>query len=214
MSPAPLDELNRQLQMLALRAQQYPPLSPERQSALRQIVTGIMRSGRLCRPQKGKFVGTYEDIYAEARQELLLYICKGIDKYSPERGTVMTWANMLLERRFFREAIPKVLGKPDLKRVTLADLENVAAPPEITTLTDTLKEMVEADPEDLLKSAYVRHHPDATFQALLKRRLANQSWSAVATEFDISVSTASNFYYRCLTKFSSKLKEYCTSSSD
>lgn len=214
MSPAQLDALNLRLQRLALSAQHYPPLSRERQSALRQIVTGIVQSGRLCRPQKGKFSGAYEDIYAEALQELLLYICKSIEKYSAERGTVMTWANMLLERRFFREAIPKVLGKPDMRRVNLADLENVAAPQATTTLTDRLKEMVEADPENLFKSAHIRNHPDATFQALLKGRLSDQSWEAIATEFGTSVSTASNFYYRCLTKFLPKLKEYCTGSSE
>lgn len=212
MSPAQLDELNRQLQILALRAQHYPLLSQERQSALRQIVTGIMRSGRLCRPQKGKFLGTYEDIYAEALQELLLYICKNIDKYDPERAKVMTWVNMLLERRFFKEAIPKVLDSPN--RVNMPDPGDIPAPQKTTALVDILKELVETDPENLFKSAHIKNHPDATFQAFLLRRLAEQSWDAIATEFGISVSTASNFYYRCLTKFLPKLKEYCTDGSD
>ncbi|MEM8810803.1 MAG: sigma-70 family RNA polymerase sigma factor [Cyanobacteria bacterium P01_G01_bin.38] len=213
MNQARLDDLNQQLQALAATAQRYPALTRARQAALRQLVNGILQSGRLCRPQKGNFSGAYDDIYAEALQELLLYICQNIDKYSSERGTVMTWVNMLLQRRFFREAIPKVLGKPDMKRVTLPDLETVAAPETAVTPLDTLKESVEADPEDLFKSAHIRDHPDATFQALLQSRLSDQSWEAIATEFGISVSTASNFYYRCLTKFSSKLKEYCTGNS-
>ena len=208
------DELNQQLQAIALTAQRYPPLSKGRQAALRQLVSGILRSGSLCRPQKGKFSGVYEDIYAEARQELLLYICKNVDRYSPDRGTVMTWVNMLLTRRFFREAIPRVIGRPETKRVTLPDLENVAAPSANASLTDSLKEAVEADPENLFRSAHIRNCPSATFQTLLKRRLADQSWDSIAEEFGISVSTASNFYYRCSAKFLPKLKEYCTGSSD
>lgn len=208
MNPAQSDELNRQLQVLVLTAQRYPHLTKERQTALRQLVNLILKSGRLCRPQKGKFSGAYEDIYAEALQELLLYLCQNIDKYCPERGAVMTWVNMLLERRFFREAIPKVLGKPNLKRVCLSDLENLAAPEASPSLRETLKEVIEADPENLFQSAHIRDHPNASFQALLKRRLSGQSWEAIAAEFGISVSTASSFYSRGLDKFHSKLKEY------
>ena len=208
------DELNQQLQAIALTAQRYPPVSRERQAALRQLVSEILQAGRLCRPQKGRFAGVYEDIYSEARQELLLYICKHIDRYSPERGTVMAWVNMLMTRRFFREAIPRVIGKPESKRVTLPDLENVAAPSMRNSLTDRLKETVEADPENLFKSAHIRNCPHATFQALLKCRLSEHSWESIAEEFGISVSTASNFYYRCSARFLPKLKEYCTGSSD
>ena len=209
MSSNPLDSLNQQLQVLALTAQSHSPLSKARQSALRQLVSTILNSGRLCRPQKGRFSGAYEDIYAEAQQDLSLYICKNIDRYSPERGTVMAWVNMLLTRRFFREAIPKVLDPPNMRRVALADLENLAPPEEATTLLDCIKEVVAADPEDLFKSVHIRDHPEATFQALFQRRLSNQRWQDIATEFGISTSTAQTFFSRCLQRFSPKLREHC-----
>ncbi len=38
-----------------------------------------------------------------------------------EKASVMNWANMLLERRFFSEAIPKVLGQAAIRRITLDD---------------------------------------------------------------------------------------------
>lgn len=207
-----LDELNRQLQRLALKAQQHSPQSQERQLALTRLVTMIFNGGRLCHPQRGSFGGRYEDIYAEATQNLMLYICdnENIDRYNPERGEVMTWVNMLLSRRFFREAIPSVLGRLEIRRVTLADLENFAAPEEPSTLLDCIKEVVAADPEGLFASVHVRNHPEVTFQALFQRRLVHQRWRDIATEFGISVSTAQTFFSRQLEeRFAPKLREYC-----
>lgn len=210
MNQTELDEFNQQLGQLALSAQQHPPLSPERQSALRSLVQAILRSGRLCRPQQGKFSGFYQDIYDEALQELMLFICQHIERYNPERGTVMAWVNMLLERRFFREAIPKVLGRQDVQRVTLSDLDNLTAPEPQETLTEKLKACVDQDPEDILKAEYIKDHPAATFQVLLQRRILGKSWKEISAEFDLKIPTVSSFYYRCLTKFSTRLKEYCT----
>ncbi|NJM97139.1 MAG: sigma-70 family RNA polymerase sigma factor [Phormidesmis sp. RL_2_1] len=210
MSSDPLSSLNQQLQVLALTAQNHPPLSKAHQAALRQLVSAILNSGRLCRPQKGLFSGAYEDIYAEAQQDLLLYICKNINQYSPERATVMTWVNMLLAKRFFREAIPKVLGPPNVRRIALADLESVAEPEEPTTLLDCIREVVAADPENLFKSIHIREHPEATFQALFQRRLSNQQWHDIATEFGISLSTAQTFFSRCLQRFLPYLREHCS----
>jgi DNA-directed RNA polymerase specialized sigma24 family protein len=210
MNQTELDEFNQQLGQLALSAQQHPPLSPERQLALRSLVQAILRSGRLCRPQQGKFTGFYQDIYDEALQELMLFICQHIERYNSERGTVMAWVNMLLERRFFREAIPKVLGRQDVQRVTLSDLDNLTAPEPQETLTEKLKACIEQDPDDVLKAEYIKDHPAATFQVLLQRRILGKSWKDISAEFDLKIPTVSSFYYRCLTKFSTRLKEYCT----
>ena len=54
------DEIDEQLKQLALVAQQHPPLTRERQIALRQLVNQILQSGRLCRPQSGQFSGVYQ----------------------------------------------------------------------------------------------------------------------------------------------------------
>lgn len=209
MNQTQINELNEQLKQLALVAQQNPPLSPKRQFALRKLVNGILKSGKLCRPQSGQFSGAYQDIYDEALQELLLYICENIDKYNPERASVMAWVNVLLERRFFREAIPKILDKPNLRRMTLVDLERIALPEKPQNLTELIKEYIELDPENLFKKEHVVNHPDANFQALVKRRSLGKSWQEISAEFQIKTSTISSFYSRCLTKFSPKLREYC-----
>jgi DNA-directed RNA polymerase specialized sigma24 family protein len=203
------NELDEQLKQLAISAQQHPPLTQGRQLALRKLVNGIVQSGRLCRPQRGQFSGSYEDIYDEAVQELLLYICQNVEKYNPERGSVMAWVNVLLERRFFKEAIPKILDQQGLQKMTLSDLDNLLPPEETESLTEILKECVESDPENLFKKEYLQNYPAANFQALLQRRILGKSWKEIAVEFDINIKTISSFFYRCVNKFSSKLKEYC-----
>jgi DNA-directed RNA polymerase specialized sigma24 family protein len=206
------NELDEQLKQLAISAQQHPPLTQERQLALRKLVNGIVQSGKLGRPQRGQFFGSYEDIYDEAVQELLLYICQNVEKYDPERGSVMAWANVLLERRFFKEAIPKIIGKPNLQKMTLSDLDNLAPPEETESLTEILKECIELDPDNLFKKEYLQNYPAANFQALLQRRILGKSWKEISAEFDINIKTISSFYYRCVNKFSSRLREYCLTS--
>lgn len=202
------EELDEQLKRLALTAQQHPPLTQERQVALGQLVQAILSSHRLCHPQRGKFPQRYEEIYQEARQELLFYICQNIDKYDPERGDVMAWCNILLERRFFREAIPKVLDKPGIQRITLADLENLTLPEESPNLAEIIREYIELDPENLFKQSYIQDRPEANFQALAKQRLDRKSWKEISQDFGIKISTLSRFYQRCLSKFASEIQEY------
>lgn len=203
------NELDQQLRQLALLAQHYPPLTKQRQLALTHLVQAILRSGKLCHPHRGQFLNRYEEIYQEARQELLFYICQHIDKYNPERGSVMAWCNTLLDRRFFKEAIPKVLDKKEIQKITLSDLDNLAAPEEPPILIELLREFIELDPENLFKTEHIKDCPMANFQALALRRILGISWKEIAVEFEIKVSTASSFYYRCLNKFSQKLKAYC-----
>lgn len=202
------DSLDERLKQLALLAQQHPPSTEERQLALGQLVQVIFRSGKLCRPQLGKFANRYEEIYEEARQELLLYICRNIEKYDLERGEVITWCNVLLERRFFREAIAKVLGKPEIQKMTLADLDNLSSPPEeVPIITEIIDEYITSDPENLFKNIHIRNHPEANFQALAKQRLEGKSWQSISEKFELKIPTISQFYYRCLKKFAPILKE-------
>jgi len=201
------DELNEQLKQLALVAQQHPPLTQERQLALGQLMQAILSSGKLCHPQLGKFTSRYEEIYEEARQELLLYICRNIEKYDIERGEVMAWCNVILERRFFREAIPKVLGKPEIQKMTLADLDNLPSPSEeAPILTEIINEYIILDPENLFKNTYIRNHPEANFQVLAKQRFEGKSWQSISESSQLKIPTISQFYYRSLKKFAPILK--------
>jgi len=203
------DKLDEQLNQLALLAQHHSPLTKKRQLALTEMVQLILRSGRLCRPQRSKFLHHYEEIYEEARQELLLYVCQHIDKYNPERGSVLAWCNVLLERRFFKEVIPKVLDKPCIGKKALIDLDNLSSPEEPPVLMELLRECIQSDSENLFRTEHIKDDPTANFQALALRRILGKSWKEIAAEFNTKIPTVSSFYYRCLNKFSQKLKEYC-----
>ncbi len=202
------DKLDERLKQLALVAQQHSPLTQQRQLALGQLMQAILKSGRLCRPQLGKFASRYEEIYEEARQELLLYICRNIEKYDLERGEVMAWCNVLLERRFFRDAISKVLGKPEIQKMTLADLDNLPSPEEDEPIiTEIIEAYITSDPENLFKNIHIRNHPEANFQALAKQRLEGKSWQNISEKFELKIPTISQFYYRCLKKFALTLQK-------
>lgn len=210
MEPTTRDKLNEQLKHLALIAQQHLPLTQERQLALGRLVQTILKSGRLCRPQRGKFTQCYEEIYEEARQELMFYICQNVEKYDPQRGEVMAWCNVLLERRFFKEAVPQVLNRQGTQIMSLVDLETLAIPDEPPIFAELLKEYIELDPENLFKNTYVRDHPAANFQVLAKQRLEGKSWKKISEHLNLKISTLSRFYCRCLDKFASQLKDATT----
>jgi DNA-directed RNA polymerase specialized sigma24 family protein len=203
------DMHNEQLKQLAVTAQQCSLLNRERQLALTNLVHEVLHSGQLCRPQSRQFAGVYQDIYDEAVQDLLLYICQNIDKYEPERGSVMAWVNVLLERRFFRDAIPKVIGQQQTERVTLAELNNIAPPTKSPRLVDLIKECIELDRENLFSQECIEQKPDANFQMLVLQRIAGKSWQEIAAKLEINVSTLTSFYSRCLAKFADKLKADC-----
>ena len=209
MNQTGFNELDQQLKQLAITAGQHPPLTRKRQLALTKLVQVILKSGKLCRPHRHQFLNSYEDIYEEALQELLFYICQHIEKYNPERGSVIAWCNFLLEKRFFTEAIPKILDQQGIKKMSLSDLDNVAIPEEPPVLTEMLWECIESDSENTFKNEHIKNCPTANFQALAIRRILGKSWQEIAAEFDLKIPTVSSFYYRCLNKFAETLKKYC-----
>ncbi len=204
------DELDSDLLWLATKAQQHPPRSWERQIALTKLVNAIVNSGNLWRPSKSHFSGVYQDIYHDARQELFLYVCQNIDKYQPERASVIAWVNFLLEKRFFKDAIRKFQGHHSVIKITIDYWDNLHQAEDPKDLREILKECIDLDPEDIFKNEHIHEYPQANFQALAQRRILGKSWKEIAAEFDIKIPTVSSFYYRCINKFSSKLKEYCS----
>jgi DNA-directed RNA polymerase specialized sigma24 family protein len=203
------DELNLLLLQLAVVAQESPPGSLERRVSLTKLVNLLMRSTCLWRPPKIVSSPIYQEIYNEARQELFLYICQHIEKYNPERATVIVWVNVLFERRFFRDAIRKMQPHNRLETVSLNELDDfLSAPVSTPNTSEVLKEYIELDPENIFKNQYIEKCPKANFQAILKRRMMGQSWKDISTEFNLKVPTISSFYYRCINRFSDKFKEF------
>lgn len=202
-------EQDERLKQLALKAKQHPPQTPERQQALAEMVQLIWQSGRLCRPYRGQFQGIYEQIYDEARQEMLLYICQNIDNYDPQKSPVMRWVNFLFEHRFFPNTIPKFMDRNIVRR-TLDELENITQVEEgEVSMSEVIAECIEKDSENLFKNEHIKNYPEANFQFLAQKRLAGASWKEISSELGIKIPTLSTFYQRCLQKFAVKLREYC-----
>ncbi|MGC9526250.1 MAG: hypothetical protein ACP5D7_12005 [Limnospira sp.] len=202
------DKIDKRLKELAVAAQQEPPNTPRRQQALTKLYHAITTSGMLCRPRQGDFVNVYEEIYTEARQELMLCICRDIDKYNPEKE-VMQWVNFLMRNRCFNEAIPKLIGKGSIKTVSLSDLDNL--PDENcgqTTEYEELIEFVNDDPDGILKNEKMAQKPEITFQFLLSERISGKTWEKISQEVAVKLPALHAFYRRRLNKLKPKFREY------
>ena len=201
--------LDTQLQELVLRTQQYSHTAKGRRIALTQLVNAIWRSGKLCRPYRGQFQLAYEDIYEEAVQNLFFYLCRdnNINNYNPERGEVMAWVNMLLTKRFFPEAIPKIIGKQNEINLKSCHLENLTLS-EPVSLFEQVRQYIEEDPERIFTREHIKERPEAKFQAIARRRYSGVSWQAISAEWEIGITTLHNFYLRCLKKFAPEIRKY------
>ncbi|MGD1949206.1 MAG: sigma-70 family RNA polymerase sigma factor [Leptolyngbyaceae cyanobacterium] len=210
--------LDEQLKQLAVEAQQHPPKSPQRQRALARLLDAIGRSRQLIRPYQGRFHGFYDDIYAEAKQRLYLYLCEEIARYNPERE-VLQWANFLMRKRFFVEAsrdvmptAPKGMDRSQVRWTTL-DVLDKQEPMEVrsqstASLSESIIRCIQDDQDGLFISTHIWQKPEANFQYIALRFLGGYSWKEISAELDVKVVTLSSFYQRCLTKFAPVLKEY------
>jgi hypothetical protein len=200
--------LDAQLKELILLAQQHSHATKGRRTALSQLVNVIWQSGKLCRPHKGQFQLAYEDIYEEAVQNLFFYLCRddNIHNYNPERGEVMAWVNMLLTKRFFPEAIPKNIGKPNEINLESSHLENLSSS-ESVSLFEQVRQYIESDPDRIFTRKHIKERPEANFQAIARRRYSGVSWQDISTEWGIGITRLHNFYRRCLKKFAPQIRE-------
>ena len=203
------NQLDEQLRELVVVVQQHSYGTLERRIALTQLVNEIWQSGRLCHPYRGQFQEVYEDIYDEAVQSLFFYICQNdnIRKYDPERASVIAWVNMLLTRRFFPEAIPKVIGKSNEISLENSDLELLDLSKPLS-LVEQVRQCIEDDLEGIFRNEHIKGHPKASFQAIAIRRYCGVSWKEISTEWNIGIQTLNNFYQRCLKRFAPKFRDY------
>ena len=207
----------QQLQELALQAQQHTLGTTARRITLSKLIDGIYRSGRLCYPYKGRFQGVYEQIYKEAVQDLLLYICRNIDKYNPERGEFMTWVNMLLSQRFFKEAIPKIIGTANEINIESSELENLSYltieesedEDDYISAFQKIRGYIEEDTLGTFSEVHIKKYPLVNFRSIAIKRLSGVSWKDISDDFNIPIPTLSNFYQRCLEKFRDELRNVC-----
>ena len=210
------NKLDEHLKQLSKEAQQSSPKSRERQIALNKLLNLIIKSGKIIYPYRNQSKGLYEEIYAEALQNLFVFICTRIEDYNPERGDFLTWVNFLFQRRFFPEAASyymQITSTNKLNRRCLSlDIEDYELIPSnyqsSNSLYDELMDYLKEDYEYIFRNTYLAKRPSVNFQKLAIKRLSGASWQEIAEEYKVPVPTLSSFYQRCLTKFAPKFKEY------
>jgi hypothetical protein len=77
----------------------------------------------------------------------------------------MAWVNMLLERRFFPESIPKIIGKKNEIHLGKIELETLETS-ESLSLFEEIRQFIEDDPEGIFINEHIREHSEANFQAI------------------------------------------------
>ena len=199
---------DQELMMLAIEAQRHPSRSKERRMALTKLVEKILKSNRLCRPRSGEFPELYEEIYQEAIQKLMIYICQSIDQYKPEKSPVMRWVNFYMEKRFFNDAIREIFGPSNVKLESIPDENNLEQPEKIPLPSELILDYIENDPEQLCQNLRHKMYPHLNFQSLAIRILAGEKWREISADLGIPISTLSSFYQRSIRELSPQIKLY------
>jgi hypothetical protein len=200
-----MDQLEEQLRQLVTETCRHSPGSIKRQQGLTQIVRLITKSGKLWQENTA--------YYEDALQQTWLYLCRNLceratgSAYNAQQGSVITWLNGYLKWRLQDYRTQKqveqaqMVSKQELgSDKSVNPLENLAGPPDIPPILETTREWAETDPEGELRHIHIHDHPEVTCQVLILRRLPPEtSWTTLAAEFNLSISTLSSFYQRqCL----------------
>ena len=207
-------EIDDRLKQLAIAAKNHQPKTVERRKAVTTLYMEIERYKIIKCPQNSNFsYKIYQEICSEAKQELMLRICKEVHNYRPEKE-VRQWVNFLMIK-CFQEVTPKVIGLKQLKPLYYENMDLFPCPQQQQAEHDfyrievALIEMIKEDPDDAFKSEMMRKYPQVNFQLLLvKRVLEDVGWQQISEELGVSVSNLSSFYRRSLEKFTPRFREY------
>lgn len=182
--------LNSQLRDLVAEALTLPKTSARRRRMLNEIVRLVSRSGKLW----SESTPEYED----ALQQTWYYCLQNLEKYDSSRSGFITWIDNTLKWRL--KDVYRAKARHSSAYLSSEIADRLPAPGTIPPILEETRQWIENDPSGDLRSTHVQDRPDITCQALLLRRLPPEvPWKDIAQEFDIPLSTASNFYKReCL----------------
>lgn len=202
-------QVEEPLARLALEAQKNRPGSPQRRLALTRLSQALMQPGQISHPPTTFPAQIATEIYQEALQNLLIHICQKIDQYDPQKGSILTWVNFLMKKRFFPEAIADIIGSIQEKKVKI-ELNNQLKNSDTleTSLSEQLRNYLEKDPDHLFQTATMKKRPHVTFQAIILGRLNGKKWRELSQEFDVPISALNSFYLSKLSEFKPQIKLY------
>lgn len=192
------------LENLVKEAQSHPVFSGQRRQAIEKLLNIISKELDFVYHISSK---TRTEEYEEAKQEVLLYIFKNIDKYNSELGSFINWVHSIFKYRLLDAKT--LYMKKSISFVPIDEFNfsiyQIEEPP---SLIEILINIIEKDPEDILKQTHIKGNPKANMRDLLLLRLNGISWSSIAQNLGSSIPTLSSFYQRSLSKLVPKIKEY------
>ncbi|MEL7039615.1 MAG: sigma-70 family RNA polymerase sigma factor [Cyanobacteria bacterium J06592_8] len=212
-----MDGLNESLGQIALKAQMYTLGTKERQRHINQLIRMIEKSGRLCRPLcPSHLQGSYNEIYATAKQRLFLYLYQKIELYNPSRGGLLEWVNWLLKTRFpdaIRE-FTEVCKGIDLTQVKIRSVEELDQVPDTQSSScsnplpsQQVLQYVRDDSDGVFSRTYTSGNPQANFRYIFLRLCEGYKWKEISQELNVPVPNLSNFYQRHIKKFAPKFRD-------
>jgi DNA polymerase III psi subunit len=193
------NDLNQQLQELAIQARLNPAKSLKRRQKLNEIVRLVTKSNKLWQENT--------PYYKDALQQTWLYFCRNIEQYDPSRCSVITWLNNCLKWRLqdyckaeAKKRATTISPSQSTTGEIIDPINKISASPEMPPILEETYQWVQTDLDQELRNTHVKGHPNVTCQILILRRLPPEvPWKDIAQEFNLPLSTAPNFYKReCL----------------
>jgi DNA-directed RNA polymerase specialized sigma24 family protein len=217
-----MEDLDQRLKHLAKEAQHYFGTA-RGQTLLMQLWHEVYCSGRLYRPLKDKIPGVYEDIYDEAILQLMEYTLRNISVYDAQKASIIGWMNMLLERRFIREAIQRFTDREQkFQRPTLADLdeegsssndhdiEAIPVSKPKPSPSELIQQCLREDEGDRFKQTCIPRYPSVNFQQVaLLHHVEGYSFKEIAERLQVPYTSLVSFYQRRLKQFTPIIRAYC-----
>lgn len=226
-----MDDLERIVDELELKAKSYPKGSKDRLKYLTKLTNAILQSQPSCQNRYQLPYSIYRELQDEAIQETFIRLYKKIDEYDPAQGHILHWFRETLRYRFLDLCDKYVMGRlvqENNKKKRVRD-ESLDKPvyqnddPSSTTHLDNLeqpetahprhreyeklRELIEQDPTGKFREAHIGNHEEANFQAIILGRLDGRSWKDLSEEWKIPVPVISAFYQRNIQKFKPIFRE-------
>ncbi|WP_199755812.1 hypothetical protein [Chroococcidiopsis cubana] len=147
--------------------------------------------------KSGKLWKKNEFYYHDALQETWKYCCQNIEKYDPNRGSVINWINYYLKRRLqdfrIKEDSLNARTEPHFTSKETGEIidpvDTLKASPDIPPMLEETRDWVQTDSDGVLRNTIFRKRPEINAQVLILLRIIpiaeweNFAWENVTPQF-------------------------------